>query len=224
MAPCLYTRRVLLAAALLGASATPAAAAQFATLCPGVASAIGFAPLPRERLAFRAAGLEPSISLPAPRARVVGLLPIAGRQVALLAFGADPPDTAARLDLAALVGWDGAQLRVMALEVLTWQLPGGARLDTRFAATGERTRLTLTRECAAPRGARRWRREGWIDLLAWQDGGALRDDPARTPVADTWQAQLARLRAAVAARLAAPCGDVAEDLIRLLAPEALPPG
>jgi hypothetical protein len=217
-------RRALFAAALFGAPATVAGASGVATLRPRVASTIGFAPLPRERVAFRAAGLEPAIGLPAPRARVAGLLPIAGRQVAVLAFGADPPGSGARLDLAAIVGWDGAALRVLTLEVLNWRAASGAWLATRFAATGDRMRLALTREAAAPRGALPWQREGWIDMLAWREGAALADAPPRPPAAGTWQARLASMRARVAARLAAPCRDVAEDLIRLLPPEALPPG
>jgi hypothetical protein len=215
------SRRALLAAALLGVP-TAGRAGGIAMLRPGVASAIGFAPLPVERLAFQAAGLAPDIGLPAERARLAALLPIAGRQVAVLAFGADPPDPRARLDLAAVVGWDGTQLRVMALEVLAWQTADGGGFGTRLAATGDRRRLRLTREAAAPIGPRRWRREAWIDLLAWQDGAALADAPPRPPMAGTWQGQLAAVRAVVAAHLATPRCDVGEDLIRLLSPEALP--
>lgn len=216
-------RRALLAAALIAGPTSAARAGSFAMLRPQVASEIGFAPLPRERLAFRAAGLEPTIDLPAPRARIAALLPIAGRQVAVLAFGADPPASPARLDLAAVVGWDGAVLRVLALEVLNWRAPSGGWLATRFAAAGDRERLLLTREAAAPRGIRPWMREHWIDMLAWQDGSALLNSPPRPPVAGTWQSRLAAMRLRVAARLTSPCRDVAEDLIALLAPERLPP-
>jgi hypothetical protein len=217
----MHVRRRTLLAALLGA---PAARVDFAMLRPRVASAIGFVPLPRERVAFRAAGLDPSITLPAPRARLAGLLPIAERQVAMLAFGADPPGSPARLDLVAIVGWDGAGLRVLALEVLGWQAADGGSLATRFAATGDRTRLLLTSDAAAPRGARPWRREHWTDLLAWREGSALADAPVRPPAPDTWQARLASVRGAVAARLAAPCSDIAEDTIGLLAAADLPRG
>jgi hypothetical protein len=112
----------------------------------------------------------------------------------------------------------------MALEVLAWQAPGGGWLATRIGATGERTRLKLTRDAAAPRGARPWRRESWTDFLAWRDGAALADAPVRPPPPQTWQAQLAAVRARVAARLAEPCQDVGEDVTGLIAPAALPPG
>ncbi len=207
------TRRALLAAPIASASS----AAQPAMLRPGVASVLTFVPLPHERLAFHAAGLDPAITLPAPRARLVGLLPVAGRQVAMLAFGADP-SAAAWLDLAALVGWDGARLRVLALEVLRWRAPGGATLDTRLRATADRTRVELRRDAGAPRGGRPWRRESWIDRLAWRDGGALADSPTRAPPPGTFQAHLAAARARVAARLSRPCADIADDLILLLAP------
>ena len=212
-------RRTLLAT-VLGAAAPP----RVLTLRPGAPSAVGFAALPQERLAFRAEGLTPPIIVPAARARLAAALPIAGRQVAVLAFAADPQDARGRLDLAALAGWDGAGLRVLALEVLSWQAPGGGWLGTRITAAGDGRRLLLTRDAAAPRGARPWRRESWTDLLAWQDGAALADAPARAPLPGTWQAQLAATRARVAARLGRVCSDVAEDVLALLRPDALPPG
>ena len=198
--------------------------ARFATLHPGIASELGFAPLPQERLAFRAAGLAPAITLPGARARLAALLPIAGRQVAVLAFAADPASGAGQLDLAAIVGWDGAGLRVLAIEVVRWQAPGGGWLGTRVLATADRTRLLLQRDAAAPRGLRPWQRESWTDLLAWRDGAALADAPAQPPLPQTWQARLAVVRARVASRLATPCADVAEDVIGLISPADLPPG
>jgi hypothetical protein len=217
------SRRALLAAPLLGVAAPPGPA-RSAMFRPNIASALGFTPLPLERLAFRAAGLDPAITLPAARARLAALLPIAARQVAVLAFAADPPAPPAKLDLGAIVGWDGARLRVLALEVLRWEAPGGGWLDTRITATGDRARLLLHRDAAAPRGARPWQRESWTDSLAWRDGAALADAPVRTALPQTWQARLSAVRARVAARLAAPCQDVAEDVIRLIAPADLPPG
>ncbi len=48
------------------------------------------------------------------------------------------------------------------------------------------------------------RRETWTDILAWQEGAALRSEPLRAVLAGTWQARMARTRADVAALLAAP--------------------
>ena len=211
-------RRALLAAVLL-----PALPAPVAALRPDLRSQLRFSPLPQERLAFRASGLTGAVTLPAARARLLALLPIAARQVAVLAFGADPPGSAARLDLAAFVGWDGAGLRVLALEVLGWANGHGGVLASRFAATGDRTGFALVRDAAAPRGAGTWRREHWTDMLAWGVGATLVDAPLRPPLAGTWQAQLGVMRAAVAARLASPCADIGEDLTSLLAPADLPP-
>lgn len=220
-------RRSLLAAPLLLATpplATGARAMTMAMLEPGRNSELGFTPLPLERLAFRAAGVSGAIALPAQRSRLVTVLPIAARQVAVVAFGADPPGAPARLDLAAFIGWDGFRLRVLALEVLDWRDGRGGTLDSRILATGDRTGFSIIRDAAAPRGTRLWRREHWTDMLAWQAGAPLADDPPRPPLAGTWQAALAPRRAAVAARLATPCQDIADDLIRLLAPASLPTG
>jgi len=216
----LMLRRAVLALPLLGMRGSDPG--EVAMLRPGVGSQITFTRMPDERLAFRAIGLEPAITLPAARARRTALLPIAGRQVAVLAFGADP-SADATLDLAAIVGWDGARLRVLALEVLRWQAADGGGFSTRLTATGDRTRLLLRRDAAAPRGALRWQRESWTDVLAWHDGAALADDPVRAPLPQSWQARLAAARARVAGRLARPCADVSDDLIGLLAPPALPP-
>jgi hypothetical protein len=218
------TRRMLLAAPLFGVPMPEARVPASAMLRPGTISAIGFAPLPRERVAFRAQGLAPAITLPATRVRRAALLPIADRQLVVLAFAADP-NAAARLDLGAFVGWDAGGLRVLALEVLAWRAADGGGFATRLTATGDRTRILLQRDAAAPMGGgTRWRRESWTDLLAWRAGAPLQDAPVRTPLPGTFQAMLAGVRARVAARLARPCTDVGEDLVALIAPESLPPG
>jgi hypothetical protein len=214
-----FPRRALLATPLLLASAWPAAAAM---LQPGVATGLNFVPLPRERVALRAEHLG-CVSVPALRSRVLALLPVAARQMVVLAFGADPPGTQGHLDLAAFIGWDGAYLRVLALEVLTWHSAMGAVLDTRIAANPERTGVVLHRDTAAPLGATLWQREHWIDRLSWRERAPLADTPTRPPLPGTAQAQLALPRAAVAARLLAPCQTVADDLLGLFSPPALPP-
>ncbi len=207
------TRRALVAAPLFGVPMPEAHVGATARLRPGTISDIGFLPLPRERVAFRASGLAPVVTLPAARVHRAALLPIADRQIAVLAFAADP-SAAARLDLGAFVGWDSGGLRVLALEVLLWRAANGGGFATRVSATGDRTRLLLLRDAAAPfDGGTRWRRESWTDLLAWKTGEALADAPTRTPLAGTFQARLAR-----------PCTDVGEDLVALIASDGLPPG
>jgi hypothetical protein len=216
-------RRALFAAPFALLPPAPARAAS-AVLRPGQPSAIGFVPLPDERVGFSATGLGRAVTLPAPRARLATLVPMADRTLALLTFGADPPRSQARLDLAALVGWDGAMLRVLGLEVLFWQLaPRCAWLGTRIFATPDRSLVLLQRDAGAPRGNRPWQREHWIDRLAWQDGGPLADAPVRPPLPQTWQARLAAVRARVAARLVTPCQDIGEDVLALIAPADLPP-
>jgi len=219
----ILSRRALLATPLLlGTLSVPARAADIAMLRPGLRSALGLTPLLPDRASFRAAGLAPEITLPASRARAVAVLPIAGREIVLLGFGADP-SASAPLELGAFVGWDGSRLRVLALEVLSWRPANGGVLSTRVKASGDRTRLMLLRGATLPVGRTRWRREYWIDMLAWREGEALADAPVRVPPPETWQALLAHTRIRVAARLAAPCSAVAEDLTGLFAPDSLPP-
>ena len=216
------SRRALLAIPLLGARAAPASAAEVATLRPGSRSVIGITRLPDQRLAFRASGLGPAITLPATQAGHATLLPIADRQIVLLVFTIASV-APARLDLGAFVGWDGARLRVLALEALLWRTPDGGGFSTRARASGDRTRLLLLRDAGAPRGARPWMRESWTDMLAWRGGGSLADAPARVPPPGTWQARLAALRARVAARLEEPRAAITDDLVALFTPGALPP-
>jgi hypothetical protein len=218
-----WPRRALLLTPLLGLAGASARADETATLRPGTLSPIGFTRLPQQRLAFHADGLDPAITLPRARARRAALLPIAGRQIVVVAFAADPDETA-RLDVGAFVGWDGARLRVLALEVLRWQIAAGGGFSTRLYASADRTRLILRRDASLPRGPTRWRRESWTDFLVWRDGEALADAPIRVPPLGTWQARLAEVRARVAARLVRPCDTIDEDLLALFAPDALPPG
>ncbi len=222
-------RRSVLLAFLLAPARLQAAPAR-ARLRPDLASAIGFAPLPRERVAFRATGLPGGVILPVARAAIRAVLPLAGREVALLSFAADPspgPLPQGQLDLAAIVGWDGAALRLLALEILTWQAASGhdaalgARLTTRIAATGDRTRLRLERDAAASRGNLTARRESWTDLLAWHAGAALADAPQRPPLAGTWQQRLAVARSDMIAFLAHPCDAATEDVLALCGPPDL---
>jgi hypothetical protein len=217
------TRRHLLSAAF----AAPLLAPKRGRLRPGTVSALLFTPLPQERLAFHADRVAGTIVIPVARAAIRAVLPLADREVALLSFAADPaaPNPAGLLDMAAIIGWDGTALRLLALEVLRWTEDAGggpgARLATRITASGDRSCLLLARDAAAARGALTTRRESWTDLLAWRGGDALADAAARAPAPGTWQAGLARQRACLIARLARRCDVVTDELLVLCRPPEL---
>ena len=159
------------------------------TLLPGHPGALSLTPGDGGVMMFRSAGIDDFISVPATQARIAFALPIAGREVAGIAFAAG-----STLELVTLVGWDNARLRILGLEVLNWKIPTGAMLSSRFSSTGDRTRLLIARYAALPRPGlpRHW--ENWTDLLAWRDGAPLADAPVHHPPAGTMQARLADLR------------------------------
>jgi len=208
---------------LLAALAAPVTVRR-ARLRPGLASALGFAPLPHERVAFQADGVAGTIVIPVARAGIRAVLPVADRDVALLSFAADPP--AGTLDMAAIVGWDGTALRLLALEILRWQAgdaPLAAHLSTRIKATADRSRLLLERAAAAPRSGLPLHRESWTDLLAWHPAAAMTDAPAHATPAGLWQRRLADDRARMIARLARPCDALTDDVLALCRPPDLSP-
>jgi hypothetical protein len=199
----LLSRRLVLAGAALLA-VRPAAAARLA-----------LDPSGDDPAALRFDGIEGAITLPPARARVAFTLPIAGREVAGVAFGADPPGVT--LDLVALCGWDGAVLRVLGLEVLSFAGPDGANLASRFASVGDRTRLSIERTAAAPRPGLPLRWENFTDFLAWREQAPLANAPVRAPLPGTRQAALAVGRARVAALLGEPCQSVTAEMIAAVA-------
>jgi hypothetical protein len=141
---------------------------------------------------FRAEGMDGAIALPCPGARMAGLLPIAGRQVACLAFAV--PSLRGELSAIALAGWDGDGLRLLGLELADWRGAQGGRLWSRYGGVADRTRLRIGREAAVvrPDKPRAW--ENWTDYLAWREGAALAQALVRPPPAGSWQARLAALR------------------------------
>jgi len=147
-------------------------------------------------------------------------LPLAGRQVAVAGVA-----LASGQVLAVLAGWDGARLRILGVESWDWQGTGPRRLALRLVAVPDNRRVRLLYEATlasprpgvagqdagAPGGGRAAvvvRREAWTDILAWQEGAALRTEPLRPVLAGTWQARMARARAEVAALLAAPRTEI----------------
>jgi hypothetical protein len=161
---------------------------------------------------FHADGVPGAVSLPSPDARLVALLPIAGREIACIAFPADAPS--GRLELMALAGWDGDALRLLGLEVLGWTGADGGTLSSRFAGVGDRTRLRIEREGATPRPGRTRQWENWTDYLAWRDHAPLAAALVRTPLPGTSQARLAALRDQTDALLPTSRQSVSPALLR----------
>ena len=147
---------------------------------------------------FSRDGVVGAVTLPQARARIAMWLPIAGREIVGIAFAADPPG--GMLDLLALVGWDGACLRILGLEVLAFTGVDGASLSSRFAGIGDGTRISIARTAGVPRHGLPKRWETWIDLLAWRDLAPLADAPVRPPLPGTRQADMAVIRARVISR------------------------
>jgi hypothetical protein len=166
-------------------------------------------------VAFRIDGIDGAITLPAVRARIAFALPIAGREVAGVAFAADPPGGS--LDLVALCGWDGACLRILGLEILSYAGADGASLASCFAGVGDRSRLRIERTASVPRHGLPLRWESWTDLVAWRDQAPLADAPVRPPLPGTRQAALAAGRARVFTLLNEPCQGVGEPMIAAVA-------
>lgn len=164
---------------------------------------------------FRAEAMDGAIALPSPTAHMAALLPMAGRQVACLAFAVPLPQGA--LSAIALAGWDGARLRLLGLEVANWQGAAGGRLWSRLGGVGDRTRLRIAREAASVRPGlpRAW--ENWTDYLAWRNGAALATVQIRPPPAESWQARLAALRALSDGLLATPRQSVPPEWVQALA-------
>lgn len=181
---------------------------------PAAAAHMALEPVGDDQVAFRIDGIDGAITLPAARARIAFALPIAGRDVAGVAFAADPPGG---LDLVALCGWDGACLRLLGLEILSYAGADGASLASRFAGVGDRTRLRIERTGSVPRLRLPLRWENWTDLLAWRDQAPLADAPVRPPLAGTRQATLAAARARVSSILETPCQAVTATMISAVA-------
>ncbi len=195
----LWPRRAVLAAPLLAAAApAPPEPTVVAPLAPVFLLKPGSPRVPLT-LAVAAGVARLDIgglgaTLPADRLRLLPPLPIAGREILPVAFGADTEAGTTR-DLVAVIGWDDAQLRILAVETLSWRGPGGAALDTRLAATPNRRHLRLFRTESAARPVQRPYRDVWGDLLAWRDRAPLADALPHRPRPGTWQAAMAAVRA-----------------------------
>ena len=234
MAMRLLSRRALFAAPLALAPAAAGAQPSAVQINPAGPASLLTTAVEGERFRMTFAGWPLPIELPARRARLLAAFPLAGREVLAAAFAGDRSPAEAvehgRLDLVALIGSDGAALRVLGVEMLSWQGPGGASFDTMLDAPGHGVALRLARVATPPERATRSFHLIWSDYLAWRQGGPLADAAPRPPRPGTWQAALARIRGQVAALLVPPCTTLTLNLLAptgLLDPQAeiiAPPG
>jgi hypothetical protein len=146
------------------------------------------------------------ITLPSAQIRLAGRLLLAGREVLLATFPAG-----SALDVLAVVGWDDARFRLLALEPIAVRAPEGLALSTRLTASLEEPVVRLITELSAPRGPTLPFHLQWIDYLKFRSGAPMSDMPARPPMAGGCQARLAGIRAHVADLLAASPQTVGWD-------------
>ena len=139
-------------------------------------------------------GIGDPIELPAIRARLLPVLPIAGREVLAATFAADIPGGVQ--DLVALIGWDGARLRILGIETWSWRRDEGASFTMRVTASPDRQHLLLGCVATMGRPITRPFHLVWTDILAWRDQAPLIDASARPAPAGSWQADMAGYAAA----------------------------
>jgi hypothetical protein len=190
-------------------------AAALLVVRPAAAAHMALEPSGDDQVTLRIDGIGGAITVPRERARIAFAVPIASREVAGIAFAADP--AGASLDLVALCGWDGTWLRILGLEILSYAGADGARLASRFAGVGDRTRLRIERTASVPRPRLPLRWESWTDLLAWRDQAPLADAPVRPPLPGTRQATLAAARANLIALINEPRQTVTAPMIAAVA-------
>lgn len=156
-------------------------------------------------------GLAP-LRWPALGARLLGILPLAGRQVVTFVF--TPPRVTARdLSLLLVAGADGRRVGILALELWHWEGMAGEWLASTLDAPGGGVELRLVRYAHAPKagpGAVTY----WSDHLFWQEGAPLLARAPRPPAAASWQGRLDLLRTRLRPRLTPPPLRLTEDLLR----------
>jgi hypothetical protein len=209
----LSRRRLLATPALLLAS--DPATSRLVFLRPGQRGRLWLQTDDRSVLA-RAEGSERSVRLPGTDGHIAVVLPIAARDIAVVAFTGQGPGW--RMTLAALVGDDGVGLRLFGVEMLAWQQDGAARLWSRVSGTGDGAKLRIARNSAAPRPGeispnRAW--EEWTDYLAWHGPSPFASALVRPPLPGTWQARLAGIRGQLEPALAARPDAVPDQTIAL---------
>jgi hypothetical protein len=156
-------------------------------------------------IAFSGVGAEQltPIDLPCVQVTLSGRLVLARREMLLASFPSEATPKNAKLGLVAVIGWDGARMRILAIEPETIQTEEGADLSVRLASSADDAILRLTYELSAPRGPTLPFHLQWIDMLGFRPMSPLKDIAARPALAGSCQAALAAIRARLQAMLAA---------------------
>lgn len=159
-------------------------------------------------------GIRRPLLVPASAARLWSGLECGRERLSVARFAQE--DGGAVLEWAAVALALDGEVALLALEPLAWRAAspgniGGARMATRFSATGDRRQVLWRRDVAVPDGPTLWRREAWTDYLAWTPPCGLVDAPVRAALPGTQQHMVAQWRRRAAALVMA-------------APHALTPG
>ena len=195
----LLARRTLLSAAPLFLSAIASAAAR------APSARLRLEPALADMVALTGPGIRRPLLLPAAGTVLLAELACGSENLTVARFALE--DDGAMLEWAAVaLAQDGA-VTLLALEPLAWRAAPqigrpSARMATRFASAGDRSRVLWQRDVAVRETPTLWRREAWTDYLAWTPPHGLADAPVRPPVPGTHQHQVAQWRRRAAALVA----------------------
>ncbi len=175
-------------------------------------------------------GGGPPLRWPALSTRLLGVFPLAGREVAAFVFTppqaagpqAEAPRTLELLLIAGAAG-EGMGAGILGLELWHWEGEDGAWLASTLDAAGAGVELRLVRY-AHPAASGPNAVTYWTDHLFWREGAPLIDRPPRPPPPASWPARLAAARARLIAALTPPPTHLTKDLLAasgLLAPARL---
>ncbi len=164
-------------------------------------------PAGAEMVALTGPAIRRPLLLPAAGAVLLPQLACAGEILTVTRFALE--EDGAMLEWAILALAQDGVVALLALEPLSWRGAtqdgrGGARMTTRLSATSDRTRVQWLRDVAIRQTPTLWRRESWIDYLAWTPPQGLIDAPVRAPLPGTHQHMVAIWRRRAAALVPPP--------------------
>jgi hypothetical protein len=187
--------------------------------------AVGGAPLQAETLVLdpwgdghvllRRSGGGDGLILPALRARIAARVMLAGRQLTLTAFAADP-DAQSALDLLAVTSLAaGSPPRLIGLEILEYRHAEGTRLATTLAATSDGMRLVFSRVASVTVSTTLVTHATWKDFLMWSgDAAPLADAPIHPPPPRSFAELLSIRRFRVRVALSGDVAEITPELLR----------